>query len=60
MILCNIGNTNATFLEDGKISRMKISEFKNFKPEKKVYFISVNDEILNLLNEKSDIYLVSV
>ena len=51
MILCNIGNTNATFLEDSKISRMKISEFKSYKPEKKVYFISVNDEILNLLKD---------
>ncbi|QPH86860.1 type III pantothenate kinase [Campylobacter concisus] len=51
MILCNIGNTNATFLEDGKISRMKISEFKSYKPEKKVYFISVNDKILNLLKD---------
>lgn len=51
MILCNIGNTNATFLEDGKISRMKISEFKSYKPEKKVYFISVNDEILNILKD---------
>ena len=51
MILCNIGNTNATFLEDGKISRMKISEFKSYKSEKKVYFISVNDEILNLLKD---------
>ena len=49
MTLCNIGNTNATFLKDGIITRLKISDFKNYKPEEKVFFISVNDEVLSFL-----------
>lgn len=47
MILCNIGNTNATFYENGKISRVKIEDF-NTNFNENVYFISVNDN----LNEK--------
>ena len=49
MTLCNIGNTNATFLKDGIITRLKVSDFKNYKPEEKVFFISVNDEVLSFL-----------
>lgn len=45
MILCDIGNTNATIFENGKISKMKIEDFKNFKANGKVYYISVNDGI---------------
>ena len=53
MTLCNIGNTNATFLKDGIITRLKISDFKNYKPEEKVFFISVNDEVLSFLKISS-------
>lgn len=49
MILCDIGNTNATFLEDGKISRMSVEQFKNYEPQKKVYFICVNDDLFTKL-----------
>ena len=33
MILCDIGNTNASFLQNGKITHVKVSEFKNYKPD---------------------------
>lgn len=46
MILCDIGNTNATFLDEGKISRMSVEQFSAYEPKERVYFICVNDEIL--------------
>ncbi|MBE2985121.1 type III pantothenate kinase [Campylobacter sp. RM9344] len=45
MILCDIGNTNATFLKDGKISRMSVDEFRRYEPKERVYFICVNDDL---------------
>ena len=50
MILCDIGNTNAAFLQDGKISRMSVREFRGYEPKEKVYFICVNDGLLAKLN----------
>jgi type III pantothenate kinase len=50
MILCDIGNTNASFLQNGKITHIKTSEFKNYKPDEKVYFICVNEEILSKIS----------
>ncbi|MBR8462418.1 type III pantothenate kinase [Campylobacter sp. faydin G-24] len=50
MILCNIGNTNATFLDDSKILRMSVEEFKTYEPSEKIYFICVNDSLFNKLN----------
>ncbi|MDO5046323.1 type III pantothenate kinase [Campylobacter sp.] len=49
MILCDIGNTNATFFQDGKISKMEINAFKSFKSSEKVYYISVNDSLKSKL-----------
>lgn len=50
MILCDIGNTNAAFLQDGKISRMSVREFRGYEPKEKVYFICVNDGLFGKLN----------
>ena len=44
MTLCDVGNTNATFFENGKITKIKLENFKDFKSDEKIYFISVNDE----------------
>ncbi|MFC2492370.1 MAG: type III pantothenate kinase [Campylobacter curvus] len=51
MILCDIGNTNATFLDEGKISRMSVEQFSAYEPKERVYFICVNDEILKKLKK---------
>ncbi|CAD7288557.1 type III pantothenate kinase [Campylobacter suis] len=44
MKLCDIGNTNATFYENGKITRVKIENFST-DSNQPVYFISVNDSL---------------
>ncbi len=54
MILCDIGNSNVDIYHDGKIWAISLSEFENYKPKEKVYFISVNDNVTNKLNEKSN------
>ncbi|OPA75860.1 pantothenate kinase [Campylobacter pinnipediorum subsp. pinnipediorum] len=52
MILCDIGNTNATFCEDGKISQIGIDKFQEYKPNQKVYYICVNDQIQKIIKEQ--------
>lgn len=49
MTLCDVGNTNASFFENGKITKIKLENFKDFKSDEKVYFISVNDEMTGKL-----------
>lgn len=49
MTLCDAGNTNATFFENGKITKIKLENFKDFKSDEKIYFISVNDEVTKRL-----------
>ncbi|MCI6989805.1 MAG: type III pantothenate kinase [Campylobacter sp.] len=56
MILCDIGNSQIKLYEDGKISSFGVDKFANFKPKKRVYFISVNPKIsptaFNFINIK--------
>ena len=49
MTLCDVGNTNASFFENGKITKIKLENFKDFKSDEKIYFISVNDEMTSKL-----------
>ncbi|WP_169763529.1 type III pantothenate kinase [Campylobacter mucosalis] len=53
MTLCDIGNTNATFFKDGKITRLSIENF-NIKTDEKVYFICVNDRIKSELSRSEN------
>lgn len=55
MLLCDIGNTTATFYKDRKIWSLDIDKFKLFTPDEKVYYISVNDNLENILN--NDIFV---
>lgn len=57
MILCDIGNTTASFWEDGKITKFSISQFKSYKPTQKVYFISVNDKLNKKLKDENFVNL---
>lgn len=56
MILCDIGNTSANFLEDKKVVSMKIDEFRNYEPKEKIYFINVNDSLKNKLSNNSNFF----
>lgn len=52
MTLCDIGNTNATFYNDGLINRLKIDDFLEFTPQNPIYYISVNDRLKEHLNKQ--------
>lgn len=51
MILCDIGNSFVKFYDNKQIKSMSIDEFIKFKPTNKIYYISVNDNINDKLND---------
>ncbi|AII15029.1 pantothenate kinase, type III [Campylobacter iguaniorum] len=55
MLLCDIGNTTATFYKDRKIWSLDIDKFRLFTPDEKVYYISVNDNLEDILS--NDIFV---
>lgn len=52
MMLCDIGNSNADFYQDGKVWTLSHKEFEHFTPKEKVYYICVNDPIQKRLKTK--------
>jgi type III pantothenate kinase len=54
MILCDVGNSNVDIYHDGKIWAISVDEFDDYNPKEKVYFISVNDKISNILKDKKN------
>lgn len=50
MLLCNVGNTNANFFNDGKINSMDIASFASYTPDQKVYIINVNESMKSKIN----------
>ncbi|ABK82010.1 type III pantothenate kinase [Campylobacter fetus] len=49
MLLCDIGNTTATFYQNRKIWSYKIDEFRAWQPKETVYYINVNDSLSDKL-----------
>ncbi|ASM38251.1 MAG: type III pantothenate kinase [Campylobacter sputorum] len=54
MLLCNVGNTNANFFDDGKISSMDIANFMSYVPKEKVYIINVNESVKDKISSNSN------
>ena len=50
MILCDIGNTNATFFDGRKIWNLSIDEFSTYEPKEKIYYINVNEKVAQKLS----------
>lgn len=60
MILCDIGNSNIDFYEDGKIWSQSVAAFDLTHFSQSVYFISVNDAIdMKLSKQKNFINIES-
>ncbi|AFL67951.1 type III pantothenate kinase [Sulfurospirillum barnesii] len=53
MTLCDIGNSNADFYQDGKVWTLSHKEFYAFTPQEKVYYICVNDALKEKLEHKA-------
>ncbi|EAH9306041.1 pantothenate kinase, partial [Campylobacter jejuni] len=58
MLLCDIGNSNANFLDDNKYFTLSIDQFLEFKNEQKIFYINVNEHLKeHLKNQKKFINL---
>ncbi|HED6038833.1 TPA: pantothenate kinase, partial [Campylobacter jejuni] len=54
MLLCDIGNSNANFLDDNKYFTLSIDQFLEFKNEQKIFYINVNEHLKeHLKNQKN-------
>ena len=54
MILCDIGNSNVDFYQDGKIWSVSHTKFKDFSTRESVYYICVNEEMKYYLQNKNN------
>lgn len=54
MILCDIGNSNVDFYQDGKIWSVSHAKFKDFSTRESVYYICVNEEMKYYLQNKNN------
>ncbi|TQR33099.1 pantothenate kinase [Campylobacter sp. MIT 99-7217] len=52
MLLCDVGNSNATFLDNHKFFSLSFTEFAEFTTERKVFYINVNEKLKTFLAEK--------
>jgi len=53
MILCDIGNSNADFYQDGKIWSMPHKQFKEFDTKETLYYICVNEAMSHYVSTKN-------
>ncbi|MBS4235426.1 type III pantothenate kinase [Campylobacter vulpis] len=53
MLLCDIGNSSANFLDDNKYFTLSIEQFLEFKSEQKIYYINVNERLKTYLSTQS-------
>lgn len=54
MILCNIGNTNANFLDNGRFFTKNIEAFLKMDIQEKVFYINVNERLKDFLQSKKN------
>lgn len=54
MLLCDIGNSNANFLDNSKYFSLSIDEFVEYNNDEKVFYINVNDNMKSILREKEN------
>lgn len=54
MLLCDIGNSYASFLNDNKYFSLNIKQFLNFKSNEKIYYINVNEHLKEYLKTQTN------
>ncbi|MDY0265139.1 MAG: type III pantothenate kinase [Sulfurospirillum cavolei] len=52
MILCDIGNSNVDFYQDGKMWNMPHKQFKEFRTQERIFYINVNQALTQFLQTK--------
>lgn len=56
MLLCDVGNTHASFYQAGKVSQIDVKALKEFKPPKRVFYISVNEGLKPFLQSSANFF----
>ena len=54
MLLCDVGNSNASILDGEKFYSLSIKEFLRFKSDKIVFYINVNERLKDILANKTN------
>lgn len=54
MLLCDVGNFSASFLDENKYFVLNIEEFLRFQSSENIYYISVNDRLKTYLKNKNN------
>ncbi|TKX32641.1 type III pantothenate kinase [Campylobacter aviculae] len=54
MLLCDIGNSNANFLDNNKYFTLNIQQFLEFKSEQKIFYINVNESLKDHLKSQKN------
>ncbi|MCX2682451.1 type III pantothenate kinase [Campylobacter sp. MIT 21-1685] len=54
MLLCDLGNSNASFLDDKKHFTLSIEQFREFRSEKKIFYINVNQNLKEYLQSQKN------
>lgn len=54
MLLCDIGNSNSSFLDQDKFFSLRIDDFINYKSNEKVFFINVNEKLKEHIKTKTN------
>lgn len=54
MLLCDIGNSSANFLDGHKFTSMSIEKFLSLENENKTFYINVNEKIKDFLKTKTN------
>lgn len=54
MLLCDIGNSNVHFLQNGRQWSISLEEFKSFVPEETLFYINVNEALKIFLKDRKN------
>ncbi len=54
MLLCDVGNSGASFLDNNKYFRLSLEQLLEFKSEQKIYYICVNEKLKDHLKLRTN------
>lgn len=60
MLLCDIGDSNANFLDDNKYFTLSIDQFLEFKNEQKIFYINVNEHLKEHLKNQKNLSILNL
>lgn len=56
MLLCDVGNSSANFLDGRKFTSLSLDKFVEFQSPQKVFYINVNEALTSHLKQKANFF----